>query len=329
MRNGGPRTSGADRESGRVLELESSAIVDTPASFRDAIAAREYPIRRPATARAALLVAPRGFRLDDQTASDNRYVRVGTEVSEAAALAEHRALADEIAGTLPVEIFEGTDATPDAVFPNNAFATVPGRAIVGRMRHDVRRGETAHAGIRDHLVGRLRYELTDLSGRSDLVAELTGPLVVDRGRGIGFCGLSERCDRRGAEAMHAAFGLELTYVFDLAEGEYHTNVFLAVLASRAVVLHEGSFRDPETPRAIAELYGDRVLRLSDAEKAAFAGNCISLSPDEVWMSRRAAAALRPESRAALASWGFRVRSVPLDEIEKAGGSLRCCVAEIY
>jgi len=27
--------------------------------------------------------------------------------------------------------------------------------------------------------------------------------------------------------------------------------------------------------------------------------------------------------------GFELRGVPLDEIEKAGGSLRCCVAEIY
>ena len=29
------------------------------------------------------------------------------------------------------------------------------------------------------------------------VAELTGPLIVDRGRNIGFCGLTERCDRSG------------------------------------------------------------------------------------------------------------------------------------
>ena len=312
-----------------MLELERAAIVDSPAAFRDALAARAHPVTRPATPRGALLVTPVGFRLDDETAADNRYVQLAASVSEAAALAEHRALAEAISGSLPVSIFAGDPSTPDAVFPNNAFATVPGRAIVGRMRHGVRRGETAHGDVRRHLVERLGYELTDLSGRADLVAELTGPLVLDRGRGVGYCGLSERCDRRGAEAMHAAFGLELTFVFELAPGEYHTNVFMSVLASRAVVLHEGSFRDPEAPRAIAELYGERVLRLSDAEKSAFAGNCLALSDSEVWMSARAAAALRPESRAALASWGFRVRSVPLDEIEKAGGSLRCCVAEIY
>ena len=40
-------------------------------------------------------------------------------------------------------------------------------------------------------------------------------------------------------------------------------------------------------------------------------------------------ALRPQSRAGYERAGFTVRSVPLDEIEKAGGSLRCCVGEIY
>jgi N-dimethylarginine dimethylaminohydrolase len=41
------------------------------------------------------------------------------------------------------------------------------------------------------------------------------------------------------------------------------------------------------------------------------------------------ASLRREQRSTLADWGFAVRSVNLSEIEKAGGSLRCCVAEIF
>src|SRR6185503_10237045 len=97
-----------------------------------------------------------------------------------------------------------------------------------------------------------------------LTAELTGPLVIDRARGIGFCGLSERCNLDGARAMHEAFGLTHTFVFDLAPGEYHTNVVLAVLAGRAVVLHEKSFAKPEDAGAIAALYGPHVVWLDDA-----------------------------------------------------------------
>jgi hypothetical protein len=54
-----------------------------------------------------------------------------------------------------------------------------------------------------------------------------------------------------------------------------------------------------------------------------------LSDDTVWMSARAAASLSPQQHAALTGWGLRVEAVALTEIEKAGGSLRCCVGEIY
>jgi hypothetical protein len=47
------------------------------------------------------------------------------------------------------------------------------------------------------------------------------------------------------------------------------------------------------------------------------------------MSAVAAASLTGEQRDALAGWGFRLGTVDLSEIEKAGGSLRCCVGEIY
>ena len=55
----------------------------------------------------------------------------------------------------------------------------------------------------------------------------------------------------------------------------------------------------------------------------------ALSDDVAWMSAGAVAALRPASREALAAAGFRVQGVPLDAIEAAGGSLRCCVAEVF
>jgi hypothetical protein len=77
------------------------------------------------------------------------------------------------------------------------------------------------------------------------------------------------------------------------------------------------------------VYAPRVLRLDAAQKAAFAGNAIALDAGHVWMSAGAAAALAAAQRQALEDWGFAVRSVQLAEIEKAGGSLRCCVGEIF
>ena len=129
--------------------------------------------------------------------------------------------------------------------------------------------------------------------------------------------------------LHEAFGLRATLLFDLAPGEYHTNVVLAVLAGRAALLCPRGFADAAVAAAIAGLYRPHALLLADAEQAAFAGNAIALSPDRVWMSAGAERALTAATRAGLRSAGFAVGAVELDAIEAAGGSLRCCVAEIF
>jgi hypothetical protein len=245
------------------------------------------------------------------------------------ALVPRAARAQALCADVPGVTFPGGPARPDGRFPNNVFATAPGRLIVGRMRHGVRQREAERADIRAFFRDVMGYTEVDFSQRDDCVAELTGSLVIDHARGIGYCGLSERCDIAGAHAMHEAFGLQLMFCFELAEGEYHTNVVMASLAGRAVLLARDGFRDPAVPKAIAHAHGDRAIRLSPEQKRAYAGNAITLSEDRVWMSVHAAAALDDAQRAALESWGFRIGTVPLDEIEKAGGSLRCCVAEIF
>lgn len=301
-------------------------ITRSPAEFLQHFA--QLPPRLPGSARAAFLVTPLGFHLAEQSASDNRYMAMDAGVDARAALAEHAELARRVSGVLPTVCFPGDAATPDAVFPNNVFATAPGRSIIGRMRHPVRQREADRPDIRGFFRQIAGYAEIDLS-TIDGVAELTGSLVIDRARGIGYCGLSERCDEAGAVAMHAAFGLDLTFCFDLAAGEYHTNVVMSVLAGRALVVAPSGFADAAVAQALAQAYAPRVLQLSVAQKADYAGNCIALSDDSVWMSERAAVSLSATQRQALADWGFRLEAVPLAEIEKAGGSLRCCVGEIY
>lgn len=282
----------------------------------------------PATARAAFLVAPDGFGLAQQSAADNRYMAAADAFDATRALAQHRDLHRALSTVLPTVCFPGDPATPDAVFPNNVFATAAGRYVVARMRHPVRQREAARADIRGFFAGVLDYAEIDLSTQPH-VCELTGALVVDRARGLGFAGLSERCDEEGARLMHAALGLRATLMFDLAPGEYHTNVVLAVLAGRAALICPDGFADAGVVEAIGSLYAPHSLRLSARERAAFAGNAIALSHGQVWMSAHAARSLVPSSQAALEAAGFQVGSVELDAIEAAGGSLRCCVGEIF
>jgi hypothetical protein len=281
-----------------------------------------------ATAKAAFLVAPDGFGLAAESASDNRYMAEAAAFDAARASAQHGDLQRALSSELPVICFAGDPATPDAVFPNNVFATAPGRSIIGRMRHPVRQREVARSDIRRFFADTLGYAEIDLSTQPH-VCELTGALVIDRARGLGYCGLSERCDEAGARLMHDAFGLRATLMFDLAQGEYHTNVVLAVLAGRAALICPDGFADPAVVETIAAGYGTHAIRLTPAERAAFAGNAIALAPDTVWVSATAAQALSVVTREALAAAGFAVRSVALDAIEAAGGSLRCCVGELY
>ena len=303
-------------------------IVTDPAEFLAAFSNDRYPVRAAATARAAFLVSPASMTLAAESASDNRYMDLAQAFDPSRALAQHTDLARRLGGDVPVISFAGSADSPDDMFPNNVFATAPQRFIVGHMRHAVRQREADRADIRGFFRDTLGYRLVDLSHEPG-IAELTGSLVIDRARGIGYCGLSERCDAAGARAMHDAFGLRLMFCFELAEGEYHTNVVMALLASRAALIAADGFRDPAVPRAIAHALGDAVVWLSLAQKNAFSGNAITLAPDRVWLSTRGADALDAAQRGALERSGFALADVGLDEIEKAGGSLRCCVAEIF
>lgn len=279
-------------------------------------------------ARAAFLVAPEGFSLAEQSARDNAYMDLSKSVDAPRALAQHRGLQQALAGVLPVICFAGDPATPDAVFPNNVFATAPGRLIIGHMRHPVRQREAERADIRGFFTDVLGYEEIDLRRQAG-ICELTGSMVIDRGRGTGYVAYTERCDAAGADAMQAAFGLRRTVRFALARNEYHANVVMSVLAGRALVICPESFADRADADRVADDFHGAVIELSSSEKDAFAGNCIALSDTVVFMSQMAADALLPASRAGLERHGFQIRAVALDEIEKAGGSLRCCVGELF
>jgi hypothetical protein len=249
-------------------------------------------------------------------------------VDQDRALQQYVGLVEKIRGAgVPVKNFAGGAKTPEDVFPNNVFATSPGRLVIGHMLHASRQAETRRADIRSYFRG-LGYQEYDLSVE-ECVAELTGPLIIDRARRLGFCGMTGRVNEAGLKAMHNAFNLRHTLYFDLKEGEYHTNVVLSILAGRACVVHAASIQDSRVVPALAAIYEDRILYLDDAEKQAFAGNCIALTHSDLFMSQTASDALARRSKGLLESWGFRIHSHPLDEIEKAGGSLRCMVAEIY
>jgi N-dimethylarginine dimethylaminohydrolase len=290
---------------------------------------RALPPVGPATMRAALLVDPTGFRVSEESAITNVYMDTSARVDPGRAQAQHEAVGRLIRQLgVPVLVFPGRVGLDDGVYPNNVFATAPGRFIVGRMRHEVRRREAARGDIRALFTEAFGYELVDLSAE-DILAELTGVLAIDRRRGTSICGMSPRVDLAGAAAMHEAFGLRLTLTTPLVEGEYHLNLVAAVLAGESLVMWDDGFVDAEVPRALTSTLGHRVLHLTRAEKDAFAGNCIAVTPADVVLSSTAWDALTQSSRDWFDAQGLTVHPVDVSELEKGGGSLRCLVAEVF
>ncbi|MCH2365044.1 MAG: arginine deiminase-related protein, partial [Planctomycetes bacterium] len=168
----------------------------------------------PAVMKEALLVSPEGFGLSEQSAADNPYMTTGLPLDLDKATRQHEALVSKLEELgVKTRIFSGIAGHDDGVFPNNVFATIPGRLVIGAMRHPVRRKEAEREDIRYFFSETLGYEIRDLSAE-DCVAELTGPLVIDRARNIGFCGMSSRVDEAGCELMAEALRLDAVLRFD-------------------------------------------------------------------------------------------------------------------
>ena len=314
---------------GALYEIPVDMIVQQVSAFRQALQAGVLTASGPAVPKAVFLVEPSGFRISDQTAQDNVYMDTHTAVDPALALDQHRALAERITQLgVPVVRFVGQSKTPDDLFPNNVFATIRQRLIVGAMRHPERQLEAERADIRAFFEDLMEYECVDLSKR-DCVAELTGALVIDRARRLGFCGMTPRVDTAGAHLMHEAFDLGLTFCFDLKPSEYHTNVVMSVLASRMVVICPAAFVDPAAPDAIIEAFDGQAVEISSDEKKAFAGNCLAVNFEDVLISQTALDQLRPSTIDQIERGSFKLHPVAMDEIEKAGGSVRCCIGEIF
>jgi N-dimethylarginine dimethylaminohydrolase len=275
------------------------------------------------------MVMPNDFYVETQTARDNVYVETEAEADPGKATRQAEALARLVESVgVPVKRFPGLPDQPDGVFSNNVFATAPGRGVVGAMYHPVRQPEGDREDIRAWLGQEQGAELTVLD-RNACVAELTGALIIDRARNVGFCGMSQRVDEAGAAAMHEALGLDATYCFHLQPDEYHTNVVLSILAGRACIAVPDAFADPAVAQVLEDAFSGRCLFLTTGEKEDFAANCIALTDRDLFMSARAEAGLRPECKSTLADWGFRIHATDLSELELAGGSLRCMITELF
>ena len=299
---------------------------------------------------AVLMVRPRNFGFNAETASSNRFQRPGgSEQAAVHAQAEFDAFAAALAGEgITVCIAPDSDEPrkPDAVFPNNwvsfhADGTVVLYPMQAPNRRTERRREVIDCVVRD--TGFRVRRTVDLTHheKAGRFLEGTGSLVLDHVERVAYACRSARTDedvaRDWAHAMD--YQLELFTARD-ARGTpiYHTNVVMSIGTRMAVVALENI--DADDRRRIAKrLDAEReLLPIDDAEMAGFAGNVLELGTWDEYLgdmrilviSATAQRSLPAQKYARLYASVDAVLAVPIDVIERhGGGSVRCMLAEVF
>jgi len=299
---------------------------------------------------AVLMVRPRNFGFNAETASSNRFQRPGgSEQTAVHAQAEFDAFAAALAGEgITVCIAPDSDEPrkPDAVFPINwvsfhADGTVVLYPMQAPNRRTERRREVIDCVVRD--TGFRVRRTVDLTHheKAGRFLEGTGSLVLDHVERVAYACRSARTDedvaRDWAHAMD--YQLELFTARD-ARGTpiYHTNVVMSIGTRMAVVALENI--DADDRRRIAKrLDAEReLLPIDDAEMAGFAGNVLELGTWDEYLgdmrilviSATAQRSLPAQKYARLYASVDAVLAVPIDVIERhGGGSVRCMLAEVF
>lgn len=292
-----------------------------------------------------MLVRPRRFRPNPQTASDNVFQSLDAsrdaDVLAASAYREVTALADALTALgVTVHLFDDDDEQrPDSVFPNNWFSTHSGGRVAlfpmfAPNRRTERRGDIVEMLKREYRV----QDVVDYSGLEydDIFLEGTGAMVLDHVSRLAYVSRSFRADPLALERFCTHFGYE-PMAFDAVDDSgfpiYHTNVMMCIATEFALVGAASIVSPPRRDEVRERLAapGRVVIELDAAQIRAFAGNAIELHGSAgrvLALSTRAHAALRPE-QLEIIERSCTVLPVDVSTIELAGGSVRCMLAGIH
>ena len=299
---------------------------------------------------AVLMVRPRHFGFNAETATTNRFQKPGgTDHAAAQAQAEFDAFAVALASEgVKVCVVEDSQepAKPDAVFPNNWVSfhgdgTVVLYPMQAPNRRIERRPEVIDAVVRQ--TGFRVRRTVDLTHheKAGRFLEGTGSLVLDHVERVAYACRSPRTHEEVAREWAGELGYQLE-LFSASDARgtpiYHTNVVMSI-GTRMVVAALDNIDAADRGRIVNRLGASReVLPINDAEMGAFAGNVLELGTWDEYlgdmriqvMSVTAQRALEARKYARLYASVDAVLAVPVDVIERhGGGSVRCMLAEVF
>ncbi|ARC93866.1 amidinotransferase [Vibrio coralliilyticus] len=300
-------------------------------------------------ANCVVMVPPKEFAFNAETARDNEFQHQVTESTEQVrkqAMQEFKTMVGQLR-QVGVQVVEfdyplGDVETPDAVFPNNWFSTTADGALYTfPMACENRQQEVRPEALREALEAAGRAvssedSLTDYLAENAHL-ESTGVMVIDHVNRTIYAALSQRCDREVLEDYAQRIGYERVVSFQTAlpSGKpiYHTNVMMAIGEHFCVICDEVI---PEFERrfVLKSLAKDKqVVSISLEQMNQFCGNILELETvngDKVIaMSQSAYDAFSPAQRAQLSSHG-KLLPFNVQTIESiGGGSVRCMLGEVF
>ena len=299
-----------------------------------------------------LMVSPDTFAYNRETAESNIFqteLNYDTETLRKKVLEEFMAMVDTLISN-GVDIFVLSNDTeidlPDAIFPNNWFATYEdGTVILFPMLTPNRRKERDKDIIESTFepAGFLANKLVDLSPyeNQNLFLEGTGSLVLDRKNNVVFAIESERTGKELFDIYCNQMKIPTSNrIFFHAEDEtgvpiYHTNVIMSIGNGFAVVCDECIPDKKERNEVIYKLkqLGLEIITINYSQLMSFCGNLLNVKSNKsesiIVMSANASNAFTDAQINILQKYGSIV-AVNIDTIEKVGGgSARCMMAEIF
>lgn len=304
--------------------------------------------RDPQAARAVLMIRPRCFYSNPQTAPSNAFQAPANAAGStllARALAEFDAAVEALrAAGVEVVVMpppEGEDM-PDALFPNNWLSThADGTAALYPMLALNRRAErskTALQGLQNDYGFRVD-RILDFSPleMEEMFVEGTGSLVLDRRNRIAYACCSPRSHPQAITHVCEALGYR-EHMFTASDQSgraiYHTNVMMSLGTQMAVVCLDSIDEPVERIRLRdgLENHGTDVIEIDRIQMASLCANVLELASPTgpvLAVSTQAWCAFAPAQQRRLERYVQPI-VVDISTIEyHAGGGIRCMLAEVH
>ncbi len=297
-------------------------------------------------ASAVLMIRPKSFAFNDQTAATNAF-QDNTEIDsgiDKTALQEFDTMVDILrSNDIDVIVVEDTDQPekPDAVFPNNWISFHPdGSVVLYPMLAENRRTERNIPVLRELEKQYKIEQLIDLTAfeKESKFLEGTGSIVFDYVNKLAYASRSARTNEEVLKSVCEKLGFQ-SVVFDAVDetGQaiYHTNVLMCVGSKFAIVCLDAIQQEDDQEKILDSFFrtGHKVIAISYKQMRLFAGNMMEVMSKSgepfVLLSEKAFYTLLPGQLDALSKFAEPI-PVKIPVIEQyGGGSVRCMVAGIF